>query len=288
MQLRDLTYLLAVAEHSHFGRAAQACHVSQPALSMQIKKLEDMLGVQLFERSNKQVRITQAGQEIAARAQAMMAQWDDIRRLARTHHDPLAGEFRLGAFPTLAPYYLPKAVPVIHRRLPKLRLLLTEEKTARLLAMLHDGELDAALIALPVESPLLVSAPLFHDPFFLAVPAGHRMAKWRSAGMQDIAGERLLLLEEGHCLREQSLAVCHLAAGPQQEEFRATSLETLRQMVVAGGGVTLIPGIAIGAEKNIRYVPIRGNAAARTIGLVWRRQGARRGAAEALAALLKR
>jgi LysR family hydrogen peroxide-inducible transcriptional activator len=286
MNLRDLKYLVAGAEHAHYGRAALACNVSQPALSMQLQKLEDTLGVQLFERSNKAVRVTRVGEEIIARARHVLREAEEIVRVAKAHQDPLAGDFRLGAFPTIAPYFLPKIVPTIHRRLPKLNLLLVEEKTQVLLEMLHNGALDAALIALPVDEKEFVVKALFEDPFLLAVPKTHPLAAKKSVEMKDLRHERLLLLEEGHCLRAQALAVCELAGSRDQNEFRATSLETLHQMVVAGVGITLIPQIAARSDRHVAYIPFRSHAPSRTIGLVWRKRGAKAVCAERIGELV--
>lgn len=281
MNLRDLHYIVAVAQHGHFSKAAEACHVSQPALSMQVLKLEESLGVQLFERSHKTVRITEVGQEIVARAQKMLQEAEEIKEVAKTYQDPLAGKFKLGAFPTLAPYLLPHIVPLIHRKLPKLNLLLVEEKTQVLLDMLKTGLLDAALIALPISDPELQFKVLFEDPFLLAVPKGHALAKKKKVELRDIENDALLLLEEGHCLRAQALEVCHLAQA-QQQEFRATSLETLRQMVVAHAGITLIPKIAVRPDPYLVYLPFKGHPPSRTIALVWRKNAAKSASASTI------
>lgn len=287
MNLRDFTYLVAVAEHRHFGKAADACFVSQPALSMQLQKLESTLDVQLFERTNKTVRITQVGEEMVLRAKKVLREVAEMKDVAKAHHDPLAGDFRLGAFPTLAPYYLPKIVPVIHRRLPKLNLLLVEEKTQSLLEMLKSGALEAALIALPIDEDDLITKPLFNDPFLLAVPKGHALSAKKTVSINDIRREGLLLLEEGHCLRSQALEVCDLIGSTEQKGFRATSLETLRQMVVAGVGITLIPQLTMRPDKNIIYLPFSGKPPARTIGLVWRKHSAKEICTSAIYDLLR-
>lgn len=246
MNLRDLQYLVAVADHRHFGRAAQACFVSQPTLSMQLKKLEAELGAELVERSPRQVMLTATGQAIAARARDILAEAEAIRGLARQARDPRSGTLRLGAFPTLAPYLLPHVVPTLGRRLPDLELLLVEDKTAVLLDQLRSGRLDAAVLALPVDDEALVAEPLFREDFVLAVPAGHPLAAGTGAvAPSALAGERVLLLAEGHCLRDQALAVCRLVGGQEYDEFRATSLETLRHMVGAGVGVTLLPMLSV-------------------------------------------
>lgn len=275
MNLRDLQYLVAVVEHRHFGKAAEQCHTSQPTLSMQLKKLEGTLGVQLFERSSKKVMVTPIGEAIAAKARHILQDSRDIRDMAKAAQDPFAGEFRLGAFPTLAPYFLPRAVPAIHKKLPKLKLLLVEEKTLLLLERLKAGTLDAALLALPIEEAGLETTPLFDDPFLLAVAPSHPLAKRKHIHQRDLKGEQLLLLEDGHCLRSQALEVCSLIGSSEQQEFRATSLETLRQMVASGVGITLMPQLAIGKDKSVCYIPFAGLAPSRSIGLVWRKHAAR-------------
>lgn len=276
MNLRDLQYLAAVADHRHFGRAAEQCHVSQPTLSMQLKKLEDYLGVQLFERSNKHVMPTPIGEQIAARARLITQAAQEMRDLAKTAQDPYAGDFRLGAFPTLAPYFLPQAAPQIAEALPNLKLWLVEEKTESLLSKLAAGTLDAALIALPFDADGLDSAPLFHDPFFLAVPLSHPFAKRKHITQSELKTQPLLLLEDGHCLRSQALEICSLIGASEHQDFRATSLETLRQMVASGMGVTLIPKLAMRDHDGIAYIPFAKPVPARTIGLAWRKTTARR------------
>ena len=274
MNLRDLQYFVAVADHQHFGRAAEACNVSQPTLSMQLRKLEDYLGVALLERG-KQVMVTAVGEQVLRHARAALQHAGDIRQLAKTAQDPFAGELRLGAFPTFAPYFLPLAVPRIHKALPKLKLLLVEEKTPRLIEQLRLGALDAAFLALPIEEDWLDSRPLIEDPFLLAVPKSHPLAGRKRVSERDMRGEQLLLLEDGHCLRSQTLQVCSLMGAREEQEFRATSLETLRQMVAAGVGITLIPQMAVRKDANVAYIPFTGDVPSRTIGLVWRKQAAR-------------
>lgn len=282
MNLRDLDYLVAVAELKHFGKAALACHISQPTLSMQLKKLEDTLGVTLFERGGKQVIITPVGETIVQRARFIRREANEIREIARMAQDPLAGDFRLGAFPTLAPYFLPRAVPAIHKTLPKLKLLLVEEKTDALIAKINSGELDAALLALPIDDPALETLELFIDPFMLAVPKSHKLASRKRVSFHELQDESLLLLEEGHCLRAQALEVCRIAHVSERQEFRATSLETLRHMVMAGVGITLIPRLAMKKDDGIVYIPFAEKNVSRTVGLVWRKHTSK---SEALARL---
>jgi len=270
MNLRDLQYLVAVADEQHIGKAAKACNVSQPTLSIQLKKLEDTLGVALFERLHKSIRLTSAGEQVVQRARLITQEAQALISLARSLQDPLAGEFRLGAFPTLAPYYLPKAVPLISQALPKLRLLLVEDKTDRLLSQLDAGTLDAALLALPITDKSFDTALLFEEPFMLAVPTKHKLAKAKQVTSDDLGQESLLLLEDGHCLRSQALEICSLIGVREQAGFRATSLETLRQMVGAGTGVTLMPACAAQDTAQVKHIPFKNEPYTRQIGLVWR------------------
>lgn len=287
MNLRDLTYLVAVAELRSFSKAAEQCCISQPTLSAQIKKLEEELGVAIFERSAKKVLTTDVGEQIVNTARRALRAADDMRALAASAQDPLAGKCRLGAFPTIASYLFADLVPELHRQLPKLKLILLEEKTDHLLDKLRRAELDIALLALPVEDKALQSMPLFEDSFYLAVNAQHELAGRESIGQSELAMHKLLLLEDGHCLRDQALDVCHLNGGGEDPEFRASSLETLRQMVRAGTGVTLIPEIARNDNDGLRYIAFDAPAPKRTIGLVWRRSSARGALVEAIASIVK-
>ncbi len=276
MNIRDLTYLIAVADLRNFGQAADRCCISQPTLSTQIKKLEDELGIQVFERTNKKVLPTELGEPIIASARRIMREVEHIKEFAATAQDPMAGNFRLGAFPTLATYLFPQLVPAIKRSLPRIRLILIEEKTEQLLRQLRAGQIDAALLALPVDEDFLSTEALFEDEFMLAVAGDHPLAGKAVVEQRDLAGQTLLLLDEGHCLRGQALQVCRTLDADEEQDFRATSLETLRQMVRAGTGITFMPKIAIYAgDTGIRYLPFRAPAPSRTIGLVWRKTSAR-------------
>ena len=275
MNLRDLEYLVALADHHHFGRAAAACYVSQPTLSTQVKKLEQELGVALVERNPRSVLLTDAGVRVVERARVVLDEVNGIRTIAQRSADPESGSLKLGLFPTLAPYLLPHVVPTIHERFPRLELLLVEEKTETLLARLADGNLDAALLALPVPVRNLVVDPLFTEDFVLAVPHDHPLA--RQSGPIDaraLADEPMLLLEEGHCLRDQALEVCALNGASERRGFRATSLETLRQMVGTGVGITLLPELAIHTSvaepDSIAIRRIAPPTPARTIAMLWR------------------
>ena len=278
MNLRDLQYLLALVEHRHFGRAAEACFVSQPTLSTQIRKLEEELGITLIERGSRRVLLTEVGEEIAKRARHVLDEVKQMRELARRTLDPEAGTVRLGIFPTLAPYLLPHVMPELRRRFPRLTLLLTEDLTAQLLKRLGDGRMDAAVLALPVHDQRLHAEFLFEEHFLLATSESHPLTRRRRLLANDLADQQLLLLEDGHCLRDQALAVCQLAGAGEQSDFRASSLETLRQMVAAGTGITLMPALA--AQPPVAPMPglalrrFDRNPPSRRIGLVWRRSSA--------------
>ncbi|WP_257386676.1 DNA-binding transcriptional regulator OxyR [Tahibacter caeni] len=292
MNLRDLRYLVALAEHKHFGRAADASFVSQPTLSTQIKKLEDELDVALVERTPRKILLTEVGREIAARARHVLDEVEQIKAIARRTKDPESGTLRLGIFPTLGPYLLPHVVPGLRERFPRLELLLTEEKTETLLARLREGRLDAALLALPLHDDQLHAEALFDEPFVLAVPTQHRLAKRKALAVADLETESLLLLEDGHCLRDQALDVCQLAGASERDGFRATSLETLRQMVAANVGITLLPMLAVRPpvvqSDAIHLLPFRGEVPSRRIALVWRKSAAMKGFLATLADELKR
>lgn len=289
MNIRDLRYLVAVDELQSFSRAAERCFVSQPTLSGQVRKLEEELGVAIFERSNKRVITTDVGRALidaAARALREVAVMEDIAALAQ---DPLAGKFRLGAFPTLASYLFPELVPAIKQSLPKLKLILVEEKTQQLVERLKNGELDAAFMAMPIHEDQLEHIEVFGDDFFLAVGVDHPMAKLRCVDRDALHSEKLLLLEEGHCLRDQALDFCHGHGVDEDQEYRATSLETLRQMVRAGSGITLMPEIAITTrdDDDICYIPFDAPAPRRTIGLFYRKSTNRETAIREIAELCK-
>tara|TARA_B100001564_G_scaffold354896_1_gene366284 strand:+ start:262 stop:1176 length:915 start_codon:yes stop_codon:yes gene_type:complete len=271
MNIRDFEYIVAVERFGHFGKAAEACHVSQPALSMQIKKLEDYLGVVIFERTNKSLLITERGKQIVARAKDVIQAANDIKLLAERFQDPLSGPFKLGAFPTLAPYMLPKIVPSISEKYPKLQLYLVEEKTDHLISRLKDGSLDAALLALPIQDDALMVHKVYEDEFLLAVSKDNPIADLSSVSMDQIQDADWMLLSDGHCLRDQALEVCRLAGINERQDFRASSLETLRQMVASNLGVTLMPRLAIRNHDGLAYINIKPQSPKRDIALVWRK-----------------
>jgi LysR family transcriptional regulator, hydrogen peroxide-inducible genes activator len=277
MNLRELQYLVALADHRSFKRAAEACLISQPTLSTQIRKLEEELGVALFERSPRNVMLTPAGQDAVTRARRILGEVEEMRREARRQGRPEAGMVRLGVFPTLGPYLLPHVMPRIRARFPELELRLVEEKSDPLLERLREGKLDAAVLALPVHDANLHCEPLFDEPFMLAVPKGHPLAARDTLAMDELAQQNLMLLEEGHCLRDQALEVCHITGAREQQDFRATSLETLRHMVLAGLGVTLMPALAArGAapSDSLHLLRFSDGDPSRRIGLFFRKTSA--------------
>ena len=274
MNFRALQYFVKLAELKHFSNAANACFVSQPTLSTQIQKLEDELGVTLVERAPRQIMLTPIGEDIAHRARHVLRDIEHIKDAARRSKDPETGTIKLGIFPTLAPYLLPHVIPVICQRYPELRLQLAEEKTEEILNMLDQGRLDAGLLALPVEEHGMEMEILFEEPFVTAMPASHPLTEKQFINLSDLEGEELLLLEEGHCLRQHALAVCALAGAHERLDFHATSMETLRQMVAANAGVTLMPVLSvkppIPSIDTIALRPFAPPAPSRTIAIVWR------------------
>ena len=292
MNLRDLQYLVALAEHRHFGRAAEACFVSQPTLSTQIKKLEEELGVPLVERTPRKVLLTEVGRDIAIRARDVLNGVEQIRSVARRTLDPESGTVRLGIFPTLGPYLLPHALPLVRQAFPKLELLLVEEKTEAVLRLLREGKLDAGILALPLHEDSLHSEFLFEEPFLLAVSEAHPLAhKQGQLKLADLSNQNLLLLEDGHCLRDQALEVCHLAGAVERSGFRATSLETLRQMVAANVGITLLPVTAVKPPvaplDNLHLIEFKGQPPSRRVAMVWRKSSAMAGFLKRLAAVFR-
>ncbi len=277
--VRHLEAIVAVADHLSFRKAAEACYVTQPALSAQIQQVEALLGVRLFERDRRRVLPTPAGAELAERARAVLADVDALAEAARAFGEPLAGTLRLGVIPTVAPYALPDAVRSVHAAYPDLRMLLTEDQTARLVARAKEGELDVLLLALEAELEDLEVLPLYRDPFVLTVPLGHPLADREAVGEEDLLDHEVLLLDDGHCLRDQALQICRAARASELDDFRASSLNTLVRMVASGIGVTLLPAMAaaveIREEDGLVARPFRAPAPGRTIGLAWRRSSPR-------------
>jgi LysR family hydrogen peroxide-inducible transcriptional activator len=291
MTLRELRYLVALADCGHFGRAAEVCGVSQPTLSTQLKKLEDGLGVVLFERTNKTLHITSLGQKIIDQARRVLAEADVLIDLSHEATRPLVGPLTLGVIPTLGPYLLPWFVPLLRRAYPDLRLILCEDLTDELIDRLRTHRIDAALLALPITGEDLVTRPLFDEPFYFACGHDHPLAREATVSDVDLRRQRLLLLTDGHCLRDQALAVCgqrNVPAADEDADFRATGLETLRQMVAAGMGTTLLPALAVARAEDQPFAvrPLAGGTA-RRIGLVWRRAYSKAADVELLAALIR-
>jgi LysR family hydrogen peroxide-inducible transcriptional activator len=286
LKLKDLRYLVAVADTRHFGQAAARCFVSQPTLSAQLKKLEEYLGVQLIERQPRRIALTEAGAQVVARARRMIEASDEIVALSQLQRDPLAGRLRLALLPTIGPYLLPLVAARIRRKLPRLELLLYEYQTGPMLDHLHAGEIDVGILALPVPADGLVDRQLFDEPFVVAVPEGNPLASRKALKSADLDGETLLLLEDGHCLRDQALDVCRQSSVHEKQDFRATSLETLRQMVASGAGITLLPQLAssgaYGHARGVSIVPFARPAPVRHIGALWRKTTARGAAIEAV------
>lgn len=295
VNLRDLKYILAVAETRHFGRAAERCFVSQPTLSGQIKKLEDELGVVIFERTNRSVEITPVGEAILVHARLALEQAEAIEQVARAHQDPMSGPLRIGAIPTLSPYLMPLILLPLKQTYPKLRLVLSEEITDLLLGRLARHEIDAALLATDVDENDFNTLPLFEEPFWLAHPVNHPLQNHPEITSQDLEHIELLLLADGHCLTHQVMEVCHLSERPHRGEMadlRASSLETLLQLVRAGFGCTLIPALAIrGGWMGDSGIVTRSLAtlpdAYRRISLVFRKSFPRRQTLESFAAVIR-
>lgn len=286
LTLRQMRYFEALASVRHFGKAAELVHVSQPALSAQIMEMENHLGVKLVERSRSGVFLTRKGEEVLARARAILAEVDRLEEGARATAGTLEGRIRIGVIPTLAPYLVPRLVPHLRHVYPAIEIELKESVTSRLVADLGDGLLDAVVAALPIETDGLSTKPLFSDRFYMAMADDERNILMSPLTEDQVDVDQLLLLEEGHCLRDQALAVCSTAGKRRLVSFGATSMTTLLQMVANGMGMTLIPEIAIATEaarNAIRIVPFAQPEPAREIGLVWRRSSARERDMEALA-----
>lgn len=297
MNLRDLEYILAVMETGHFGRAAVACHVSQPTLSGQIKKLEDELGVTLFERGRGGARPTDTGRAIAQEAQKALRAATEIREIAQAAQDPYAGEFRLGLIPTVAPYLIPLFVARLRKALPDLSMIYREDITERLVRDLETGEIDAAILATPPDTDTLHAIPLYTEPFRLVFPDGHQLSSLAHLRMTDVDQNDVLLLTEGHCFRDQALSICE-APSPKvvrksprnTTSLRATSLETLINLVAQGQGVTLVPSLAMAGlsdDLGLEDRRLEDEGAARDITLTIRRSTSRRALAGRVAEIIR-
>jgi LysR family transcriptional regulator, hydrogen peroxide-inducible genes activator len=290
MNLKDLKYLVALADTGHFGRAAERSFVSQPTLSAQLKKLEEYLGVQLVERQPKNIQLTEVGKQIVLLARRMLNEGDEIIALARNNKDPLAGKLKLALIPTIGPYLLPRVMQKIRKALPHLGLMLYEHQTEALLKRLREGEIDLGVMALPARQEGLESRVLYEEAFTVALPNHHPLEHKSTIKVQDLKGQTLMLLEDGHCLRDQALEVCSRVDVHEAEDFRATSLETLRQMVVAGLGITLLPELAVespfGSQRGLTIREFAKPAPTRTVGAVWRKSTTRAAAIRAVCDVL--
>jgi len=279
MNLKDLKYLVALADTGHFGRAADRTFVSQPTLSAQLKKLEQYLGVKLVERQPKNVQLTDVGKQVVVRARRMLNEGDEIVALARNNADPFAGKLKVALIPTIGPYLLPRVMPKLRKALPNLSLMLYEYQTEPLLKRLRDGEIDLGIMALPASQEGIESRKLYEEDFTVALPNNHPLGAKTTIKVPDLKGHTLLLLEDGHCLRDQALEVCSRVDVREAEDFRATSLETLRQMVVAGLGITLLPEFAVdtpfGSQRGLAIRRFANPAPSRTVGAVWRKSSTR-------------
>ena len=291
MNLRDLDYICAVADHKHFGKAAEACHVSQPTLSGQIKKLEGQLKVTLFERSHKGIRVTDIGEEIILIAREAREAARRIKNVAASAQDPLAGNLSLGLIPTVAPYLIPLFVGKLSKRLPKLSMTYREDITERLTDSLLSGDLDVAILATPPEDNTLAAIDLYTEPFWLVFPKVHELSQLDQASMTDVKEDDVLLLTEGHCFRDQALSICRPSHRRRQQSLRATSLETLINLVASGQGVTLVPALAMRggspSKTGLMSHQLTEKGAARKIYLTYRKRFPRIQAVTALAELIK-
>ncbi|MGV3592863.1 MAG: DNA-binding transcriptional regulator OxyR [Gammaproteobacteria bacterium] len=273
MKIRDLEYLDAIEKYRHFGKAAEACHVSQPTLSGQIMKLEEQLGVSLIERHPRNIMLTPAGEQLLGKARRVLMAARELEMTAKTLGDPLAGEFHLGLIPTLAPYLLPLIMPQLIRKLPDLQMFLHEQKTADLLKLLDDGTLDALVLPWLDDMRAFQAYDLFEEKFVLAVSAKHELADRKRVKLDYLEGHKVLTLEDGHCLRDQALGYCFSAGADEDKRFQATSLETLRYMVAANMGITLLPELAVrdrDDNSNLRYIDFQAPAPSRRIVLLVR------------------
>jgi len=287
--LKQLRYLVALHRTNHFGKAADACHVTQSTLSAGLQELENLLGTQLVERTKRSVMFTALGEEIMRRAQSILNDVDDLTDLATSAKDPLKGIVRMGVIPTIAPFLLPKIMPAISEKLPDLELHLREDKSAELCELVRSGELDLVLYALPYACGDVAELPLFHDPFLVAFPKGQ--APKGGIKSTELDEKRLMLLEEGHCLRDHALEACQLLGRGARREMAGTSLNTILQMVAAGHGITLLPGMAVEAGltegTGVEVLPFADIVPTRTIGLIWRKANPRASTFEALGKVIR-
>lgn len=291
MTLTELRYVVALAQERHFGRAAQKCFVTQPTLSLALAKLEDELGVKLFERNKNEVLVTARGQQIVEQARRVLDEVGKIQNLARGSQDQLSGALRLGVIPTIGPYLLPDLVPCLRRRAPGMPLVIEENLTGNLAPMLREGELDVVIIALPFSIPGVKTQVVYEEPFSVVVPEGHRWQSRKSVKPSELSDENMLVLNNGHCFRDQVLEACPGQANTAQPEGRAgSSLETIRNMVASGLGVSVLPASALTARystKLLKVVPFSTPVPSRKVALAWRASFDRPMAVDALAAAIR-
>lgn len=292
MTLTELKYVVAVARQKHFGHAAEACFVAQPTLSVAIKKLEDELGVIIFERGGTEISMTPLGAQIVAQAERVLEQTAAIKEISKQNKDPLAGQFKLGIIYTIAPYLLPALVKTMIERVPQMPLILQENFTTRLLELLKQGELDAAIMALPFPDQGLIVQPLYDEPFVVALPKHHAWADRAFISADDLKSETMLLLGNGHCFRDQVLEVCpemsrfSMSGDGISRTFEGSSLETIRHMVASGIGITVLPKASVpdmdAKDGMLRYVPLSEPAPSRRVVIAWRKSFTRHAAIEAV------
>ncbi|MDC9607000.1 DNA-binding transcriptional regulator OxyR [Xenorhabdus griffiniae] len=290
MNIRDLEYLVALAEYRHFRRAADACHVSQPTLSGQIRKLEDELGVMLLERTSRKVLFTQQGMLLVEQAKTILREVKVLQEMASLQGESMSGPLHIGLIPTIGPYLLPLIIPELHKLFPKLEMYLHEAQTLNLLAQLDSGKLDCAILALVKETEAFIEVPLFEEPMKLAVYEEHKWSGRDKIKMAELSGEKLLMLEDGHCLRDQAMGFCFQAGAKEDTHFRATSLETLRNMVAAGSGITLLPDLSVPNERSrdgVCYLECYEPEPKRSVILVYRPGSPLRGRYEQLAEAIR-
>jgi len=281
MNLRELEYVIALDEEGHFNKAAERCFVSQPTLSGQLKKLENELGVLLVERTNRRVKMTEVGSVVAEQARRVLAETKLLKSIADSYQDPMNGEMNVGLIPTIAPYLLPNIIPLINKYCPKLKLWLHEHQTSILLNKLKNAELDLLILALPVEAIDFIEIDLYSEPFRLAVSRQNPLSKKDKISLSELNNRKLLLLQEGHCLRGQALDICFSAGASEHNGMQATSLETLRHMVAEDMGITLIPELAVPKQSrkndSIKYISFSDPQPSRRIGLLYRKNHYREG-----------
>jgi len=289
MNFRDLEYLIALEELKHFRKAAEKCFVSQPTLSGQIRKLEDELNIQLMERSSRKVIFTQAGLDIVTKAKTIILEMKSLKEIAKSHNEPMQGTLHIGLIPTVAPYLLPLIIPAIKKYFPDLELFLHENQTDILMKKLEEGDLDCLMLALLPGMETLQQYTLYEEPLELALSKVHPWAQKNKVAISQLTGEHLLMLEDGHCLRDQAMGFCFAAGAIEDNSFKATSLETLRHMISADNGLTLLPQLAIPISRDqagIKYIPFEKPIPSRTISLVCRSNTARKVCFEELAKLI--